>query len=70
MAYDKVLKSALELSPVERAKLVEIVMQSLSQADPDIEQLWEREAVRRYKSYQRGDAIVRDMDDVLKKYRR
>ena len=70
MAYEKILKDALGLSPVERAKLVEIVMQSLSEPNPDVEQLWEEEAMRRYVSYQHGHSRVRDMDDVLKKYGR
>jgi len=61
MVYEKVLKSALDLSPFERAKLVEIVMQSLSEPNLDVEEPWEQEAARRYKNYKKGNTIVHDM---------
>ncbi len=70
MSYDKTLKDALQLSPNERAKLVEIVLQSLSEPNPHVQSMWEKEAIRRYDEVQQGNAIVRDMDDVLKKYGR
>lgn len=70
MSYEKTLKNALQLSPNERAKLVEIVLQSLSEPNVQVQQLWEKEAIRRYEEIQPGDAVVRDMDDVLKKYGR
>jgi len=70
MSYDKTLKDALQLSPNERAKLVEIVLQSLSEPNPQVQSLWEKEAIRRYDEVQQGNAVVRDIDDVLKKYGR
>ncbi len=70
MSYDKTLKNALQLTPNERAKLVEIVLQSLSEPNVPVQQLWEKEAIRRYDEVQQGNAVIRDMDDVLKKYGR
>lgn len=70
MTYQKILKDALSLSPIERIQLVEVVLQSLSEPNPDIERLWENEAENRYKKYKDGNAVVKDVSDVLKKYGR
>lgn len=70
MKYESLLKSALELEPNKRAKLVEIIMESLSAPNPEIDQAWIAEAESRYKAYRSGAAVVKDMDDVLKKFGR
>jgi len=67
-SHETLLKDALKLRPVERAHLIEGLMASLEKPDPEIETIWEKEALRRYDAYKKKRAKVKDLDDVLKKY--
>lgn len=62
------LEKALKLQPVERAHLVEGLMSSLEKPDPDIESIWEQEALKRYEQYKQKRIKAKDLDEVLKKY--
>ncbi|NQV17819.1 MAG: addiction module protein [Armatimonadetes bacterium] len=62
------LEEALKLRPVERAHLVEGLMSSLEKPDPDIESIWEQEALKRYEQYKQKRIKAKDLDEVLKKY--
>ena len=41
---DKILYDALNLSPAERAALVEELLSSLDKPEPEIDELWAKEA--------------------------
>ncbi len=43
-------------------------MSSLEKPDPDIESIWEQEALKRYEQYKQKRIKVKDLDEVLKKY--
>ncbi len=62
------LEEALKLRPVERAHLVEGLMSSLEKPDPDIESIWEREALKRYEQYKQKRIKSKDLGEVLRKY--
>ena len=53
------------LPPEDRIALVEEVLDSLDRADPDIEQLWTREATDRVAAYRRGELAAKDLSDVV-----
>ena len=57
------------LPPHDRIALVEDVLDSLDRADPDIDQLWAREATDRLAAYRRGDLAAKDLTDIVNKYR-
>jgi putative addiction module component (TIGR02574 family) len=57
------------LSPRDRIALVEDVLDSLDQADPNIDRLWTAEASERLAAYQRGEMKANDLRDLLAKYR-
>ena len=59
---------ARELSPEERIALVEDVLDSLDQADPDIDRLWAREAEERLAAYRRGELAAKRLDEIIAKY--
>ncbi len=63
----KLLEAARTLSPTDRASLVEDLLSSLDEPDPQIDELWRREAEDRLAAYKRGDIEIRDADRVLDK---
>lgn len=66
--YENVLENAAKLRPVEKANLIEFLMSCLEKPDTEIDRIWEEEALKRYKAWQEGRVIARDLDEVLKKY--
>jgi len=46
------------------------VLDSLDRADPEIDQLWAREACDRLAAYRRGELAAKDLSDIVAKYRR
>ena len=62
-------EQARELSPEDRIALVEDVLDSLDQADPNIDRLWACEARERLAAYRRGEIGARDLSDIIAKYR-
>ena len=62
-------EQARELSPEDRIALVEDVLDSLDQADPNIDRLWAGEARERLAAYRRGEIGARDLSDIIAKYR-
>ncbi len=69
MSRETLLEDALKLRPVERAHLIEGLMASLEKPDPDIELIWEQEALRRYEAYKQKRVIAKDLEKVLEKYK-
>lgn len=63
------IERARALSPKDRIALVEGVLDSLDHADPNIDQLWAREAADRVAAYRRGELAARDLSDIVAKYR-
>jgi putative addiction module component (TIGR02574 family) len=63
------IEQARALPPEDRIALVEDVLDSLDHADPDIDQLWTREATDRVAAYRRGDLTAKDLSDIVAKYR-
>lgn len=53
---DKVFKDALELSPTQRAELIECLLSSFEfPARDEIDRLWAKEAEERIDAYERGE---------------
>ena len=58
------------LRPEDRIALDKDVLDSLNRADPDIDQLWAREASDRLAAYRRGELAAKDLGAIVGKYRR
>ena len=56
---------ALNLSPAERAALVEELLRSLDATDPDLDKLWASEAQDRMKAYRAGEIQAYTADEVF-----
>lgn len=61
--------AATKLSPLERAQLVESILQSLDAAAPGLDEKWAAEAHDRVAAFRRGDLPAHDFDDVLELWR-
>ena len=64
----KLTEQASLLPPVERAELVEGILQSLDATDPNLDQLWAEEAKDRLAAYRRGELKTLDFDEALAKH--
>ena len=67
--YKDLLENAMKLRPVERAQLIESLMISLEKPDLEIESIWEEEAIKRYEAFKEKRVKVRDLDEVMKRYK-
>jgi len=65
----RLIERARALSPQDRIALVEDVLDSLDHTDPDIDALWAWEAIDRVAAYRRGDLAVKDLSNIVAKYR-
>jgi putative addiction module component (TIGR02574 family) len=60
------LQNALNLSPAEKLYIIEVLSQSLSEPDKNIDHLWKGEVESRYEDYQNGKIKSISYDDILK----
>ena len=60
---------ACKLSPSERLELVDDILASRDEPDPNIDKLWAKEAEDRLAAYRRGEIKVIPLEQVLAKYR-
>jgi putative addiction module component (TIGR02574 family) len=66
---ENVLREALELSPTERAALVDQLITSLDKPDDAIDQVWRKEIAARLRAYRSGTAATIPAEDILAEYR-
>jgi putative addiction module component (TIGR02574 family) len=62
---ETLLRQALELPSNDRAVLVEELITSLDQPDPELDALWLKEAEHRIAAYRAGELGAVDADDVF-----
>jgi len=63
-------EKAIGLRPTERIRLVEAILYSLDEPDPDIEKSWVAESEARYEAYKRGELQAYDWDEIRNRYER
>lgn len=64
----KLTEEAAKLTPLERTELVEEILASLSETDPEIDRAWAEVCEQRLDAYLRGDVDAKTADEVLSKY--
>ena len=62
---ENLLRQALQLHPNDRAALVEGLITSLDNPDPELDALWLKEAESRMAAYRAGELSGIDADDVF-----
>ena len=63
-----ILKEALSLKAIDRARLIDGLICSLDEPDPKIDEIWSRECVKRYEAFKAGRISAKPIDEVLRKY--
>lgn len=58
-------QEAEQLSAEDRIRLVEQILATLHQPDPEIDRAWAEESRRRYDAYLRGEETARDAREAL-----
>jgi len=61
----KLLRQALGLPAIERAELVEGLLESLDRPDPALDALWLKEAESRMAAYRAGELGAVDAEDAF-----
>jgi putative addiction module component (TIGR02574 family) len=64
-----ILKEAILLEPVEKAKLVDQLITSLDKPDEELDKLWAEEAESRLTAYKQGKLKTVSVEEVLSKYK-
>ena len=68
-ASKEILKEALNLSPTEKAELIDRLLSSLDKPDKELDKLWAEEVEDRIDAYDSGKIKALTIQEVLKKYR-
>jgi putative addiction module component (TIGR02574 family) len=62
-----ITNDALDLSPVQRAELIELLLASFDPQRSEIDQLWAEEAERRVDAYDQGKLKASSADKVFRR---
>lgn len=65
MSTEEIIKEALSLSPAEKARMIEALLNSMDKPDPEIEALWNKEAEARLDAYKSGRTQAVPLDKVF-----
>lgn len=65
MSTAEVIEQALQLKASDRLALLELLHQSLDKPDPEIEQIWAEEAVRRAQACDEGLMKTHSFESVF-----
>lgn len=66
MSTAEIIEQALRLKASERYTLLELLHQSLDKPDPEIDQVWQQEALRRLKAYEEGRLECLSMEEAFR----
>jgi len=66
IAKEEIYKNALSLPPIEKAKLVEVILSSFNfKSRKEIDDSWKKEADSRYEAIKSGDIKLISAKDVF-----
>lgn len=66
---DKIFNEASALSPIEKAWLIDKLISDLDKSDPEINEMWVKEAEDRIDAYEQGKMKSITLEKLLRKYR-
>ncbi len=67
MTVKNIEKSILQLSPIQRLRIVDNILASLDKPDQEIERAWGRESDRRLAAYRNGKVKGIDFETIKKR---
>jgi hypothetical protein len=68
MNVEELIALALQLETADRADMAAVLQTSLPPPDPEIERLWQEEALRRVAAHRRGESVGIPPVEVLGRY--
>ena len=66
MSTAEVIEQALSLKASDRYLLLELLHTSLDKPDPEIDRVWQEEALRRVKAYEEGRLETVSMEEAFR----
>ena len=66
MITEELKKETLQLKPLDKVRLLEIIIKSLDEINPEIEKVWVDESEKRYANYKAGKLDSVSYDAVKK----
>jgi len=66
---DRIFNEASALSPIDKAWLIDKLISDLDKSDPEINDLWVKEAEDRIDAYEQGKMKSITLEKLLQKYR-
>jgi len=69
MSAKKLLDEAMKLKPQDRISLVEILIQSLDEANERLDEIWVQEAKKRLEAYRQGRLGAIPMEEIFNESR-
>jgi putative addiction module component (TIGR02574 family) len=67
MTTQEIIAMTLKLKPHERLEVIDKIHESFAQPDPEFDQLWGDEAVRRLEAHRRGELDAVPMEAIFGK---
>ena len=68
MSTKELEEKALNLKPIEKIHLIQKMLESLDNPDPEIEKEWIAESEARYNAYNEGKLKAIPLEEIKKKY--
>jgi putative addiction module component (TIGR02574 family) len=66
---DRIFNEASALSPIDKARLIDKLISDLDKSDPEINEMWVKEAEDRIDAYDQGKMKSITLEKLLQKYR-
>jgi putative addiction module component (TIGR02574 family) len=70
MTAEQIISQALSLPPAEKARVVDELLSSLDQPNPEIDALWREEVEDRIAAYNDGTLKSVSLEEALAKHRK
>ncbi len=68
LVVKQLFQDALNLVPEDRAKLADLLLESLDPADPEVDRLWVEEIERRLAAYRAGELETVSAEEVFREF--
>ena len=70
MITKELKKETLHLNPIDKIQLVELILESLNEPDPEIETAWVAESEARYAKFKENKTEAVSLDSVKKRLKK
>ncbi len=68
LAIEQILTEISPMQPLEKVKLIDKILNSLEPPNQEISEIWQEEAEKRIKAYDKGEISSISTKELFKKY--